>query len=241
MSRKRVDMLNVSIDALSEKEAFKRAVDFFEGDSLKTIYTPNPEIVMLAQTDSQLKEVLNGGDLVVPDGIGLIIASKLKGRGLVERIPGVDLMHRLLIFCGQKEKSIYLFGGKPGVADAAALTIAAKYPGVRIAGFHHGYFKPHEEEDIVKDINESGADVVFVCLGAPKQELWINQHKAQLNCKIAMGVGGSIDVYAGTVKRAPKIYQKLALEWFYRLMKEPRRYKRMLLLPKFLVQFILRG
>lgn len=241
MERKRINMLNVPIDALSEKEAFKRAVDFLEADTPKTIYTPNPEIVMLAQDDPQLMQILKDGDLVVPDGIGLIIASKLKKRGLVERIPGIDLMHRILVYCGQRGKSIYILGGKPGVADVAVMNILTQYPGIKIAGFHHGYFKEQDEARIVNDINESGAQVLFVCLGAPKQEYWINRHRNQLTAQILMGVGGSVDVYAGTVKRAPEIYQKLGLEWLYRLIQEPSRFKRMLLLPKFLINFILKG
>lgn len=241
MTGKRVDMLGVPIDAVGEKEAFRRVVEFFEGSTLKKIYTPNPEIVMLAQQDGKLLRILQEGDLVVPDGIGLIIGSKIKNKGLTERVPGVDLMHRILIYCGQYGKSIYLFGGKPGVAEQAAVNIQEKYPGIRVVGMHHGYITPEEENKIVEDINTSGAQVVFVALGAPKQEYWIDRHKDQLNCQIAMGVGGSIDVYAGTVKRAPKAFQRLGLEWFYRLLKEPRRYKRMLLLPKFLIEFILRG
>lgn len=241
MERKQVNILNVPIDALGEKQAFVRVVDFFKGDSLKKVYTPNPEIVMLAQTDASLYRILQEGDLVVPDGIGLIIASKLKGLGLVERVAGIDLMHRILIYCGQQGKSIYILGGKPGVAEVAAVNIEEKYPGIRIAGFHHGYLKEEDHGGLIEDINASGAEVLFVCLGAPRQEIWIDRHKEQLKCKIAMGVGGSVDVYAGVVKRAPKVYQKLGLEWFYRLIKEPWRYKRMLLLPKFLIHFILKG
>ncbi len=239
--RKQIEILNVPIDAITMKEAIRLVTSFVEGDTLKKIYTPNPEIVMLAQENKELHNVIKEADLVVADGIGLIIASKLKSKGLVERVTGIDLMHHLLLYCGANNKSIYILGGKPGVPDVAATNITSKYRGINIAGFHHGYFKEENHLDIVEDINQSGSDVLFVCLGAPKQEIWIDKYKDQLKCKIAMGVGGSVDIHAGTVKRAPVFFQKLGLEWFYRLMKEPWRFKRMLILPKFLIHFILHG
>lgn len=234
-------MLQVPIDAVGQKEAFAKAVSFFQTDGLKKIYTPNPEIVMLAQTDPLLKTALEEGDLVVPDGIGLIIASKVKGKGLKERVAGIDLLHKILIHCGQTNRSVYLFGGKPGVAESAAYKMHHQYPGINVAGFRDGYFKEEETPQIIEDINQSGAHLLLVGLGAPKQEHWIHQYQDRLQCRVVMGVGGSIDVYAGTAKRAPLAYQRLGLEWFYRLVKEPRRYKRMLLLPKFLVQFVIKG
>ncbi|WP_026476653.1 WecB/TagA/CpsF family glycosyltransferase [Alkaliphilus transvaalensis] len=239
--REKVEILNVPIDAITMKDAIRKVTSFVEGDSLKKIYTPNPEIVMLAQDNPELFRILTEADLVVADGIGLIIASKMKRKGLKERVTGIDLMHHLLLYCANNNKSIYIFGGKPGVADAAVANIVAKYKGINIGGYHHGYVKNEEHHQIVEDINHSGADVLFVCLGAPRQEIWIDQYKDQLKCKVAMGVGGSVDVHAGTVKRAPVFYQKVGLEWFYRLMKEPSRYKRMLVLPKFLVRFMIKG
>jgi N-acetylglucosaminyldiphosphoundecaprenol N-acetyl-beta-D-mannosaminyltransferase len=156
----------------------------------------------------------------------------------MERVTGVDLMFRILDYCHQQGKSIFIFGGKPGVADEAGRNINRKFPNIKIVGSRDGYFKTEEEKGIVDQINGSGPDVLFVALGAPKQEKWIDQYKDQLNVRIAMGVGGSVDIWAGTAKRAPEIYQKLGLEWFYRLIKEPWRYKRMLVLPKFMLQVL---
>ncbi|MBM7614256.1 WecB/TagA/CpsF family glycosyltransferase [Alkaliphilus hydrothermalis] len=238
---KKAEILNVPIDAITMKEAIRKVTSFVEGDTLKKVYTPNPEIVMLAQENKELDRIVKEADLVVPDGIGLIIASKLKSKGLIERVTGVDLMHHLLLYCASNHKSIYIMGGKPGVAEMAVTNIAAKYKGINIAGFRDGYYKQEETESVINDINQSGADVLFVCLGAPRQEIWIDKHKDQLKCKVAMGVGGSVDIHAGTAKRAPEIYQKMGMEWFYRLAKEPWRFKRMLVLPKFLIKFILKG
>lgn len=238
--RKQVRILGVPIDMISQEEAFQKLVLFLEGSSIKKIYTPNPEIVMLAQEDQRLLKVIEGADLVLPDGIGLLIASKIKGLGLKERVTGVDTMDRLLSYCGDKKRSIYLLGGKPGTAEIACKNIEQKYPGIKIAGLHHGYFQEVNENEIIADINAAAPDLLFVCLGAPKQEKWIDRYQDQLNCKIAMGVGGSVDIYAGTTKRAPVIFQKVGLEWFYRLMKEPWRMKRMMVLPKFLIQVIVK-
>ncbi|KAB3533552.1 WecB/TagA/CpsF family glycosyltransferase [Alkaliphilus serpentinus] len=237
----KISIFDVPISAVTQSEALEMAIDFLNSEGLKQIFTPNPEIVMLAQNNQQLKETLQKGDLVVPDGIGLILASKLKSLGLKERVPGIELMDKILEYCSQNHKSIYIFGGKPGIPERAIKNIEEKHPGIRIAGYHHGYLQPGDEEKIIEDINGSKVDVLIVGLGAPKQEIWISNNKNRLRCKIAMGVGGSIDVYAGVVKRAPLAFQRVGLEWFYRLIKEPRRYKRMLLLPKFLIRFIIKG
>lgn len=235
----RESILGVEFHILNEEGALARLIGFLgEDSSLKEVYTPNPEIVMLAQEDRELLDILNGADLVLADGIGIIIASKLKGLRLKDRVTGVDTMERLLAYCNEDKRSIFIFGGKPGVAKLACDNIKKKYKFIEIAGYDHGYFKDEEEEKIIEKINASKPDVLFVCLGAPKQEKWISKNKDRLNCKIAMGVGGSVDVYAGLVKRAPLAFQKLGLEWFYRLIKEPWRIKRMLVLPKFLIKFI---
>jgi len=237
--RKQESILGVKFDIVNEVEAIEKLMGFLEQDtSLKKVYTPNPEIVMIAQEDRELFRILSEADLVLADGIGVIIASKIKGLGLKDRVTGVDTMDKILKYCGQNRKSIYIFGGKPGVAEIACSNIEKQYKGIRIAGQHHGYVSVEDENEVINAINESETDVLFVCLGAPKQEKWIDKNKDRLNCSLAMGVGGSVDVYAGVAKRAPVAFQKLGLEWFYRLLKEPWRFKRMLVLPKFLIKFI---
>jgi len=193
---------------------------------------------MMAQTNGSIMRLLNEGDLVVPDGIGLIVASKLKKLELKERVAGVDLVDNILGFCAKEKKSFFILGGKPGIAELACEKIKELHLGVEVAGFYHGYFKDNEEEMIINKINNVEPDVVFVCLGAPRQEIWIDKYYKEINCKLIMGVGGSVDIYAGTVKRAPLIFQNLGLEWFYRLIKEPWRFKRMLVLPKFLIKVL---
>ncbi len=237
--RKQESILGIKFDIVNEDQALEKLITFLEEDSsLKEVYTPNPEIVMLAQEDKDLFKILNKADLLLADGIGLIIASKLKGLQLKHRVTGVDTMDKLLEYCGKNDKSFFIFGGKPGIAELACENIRLKYKGIKVAGCHHGYFHEKDEMEIIDKINNSKADVLFVCLGAPKQEKWINKNKDKLNCALAMGVGGSVDVYAGLVKRAPEFFQNFGLEWLYRLLKEPWRIRRMLVLPKFLIKFV---
>ena len=234
--RKKVKILNVAIDTVSREEALKIAIGYIENQSKKRIYTPNPEIVMIAQTDGNVMRLLNEGDLVVPDGIGLIIVSRIKKLELKERVAGADLADNILKFCGKEKKSIFILGSKPGVAEIACEKIKEIHPDIIIAGYFHGYFKETEDEAIIEKINNVNPDVVLVGLGAPKQEIWIDKYYKRINCKLIMGVGGGIDICAGTSKRAPIAFQNLGLEWFYRLVKEPWRLKRMLVLPKFLIK-----
>lgn len=234
-----VRIFGVRFDNVTAEEAKRRFIAMVDSDGLKTIYTPNTEIIMKAQDDPSFKQVLNEGDLVIPDGIGVVLASKIHHLGLSERVPGIELMGLMLEFCNRAGKSIYLFGGAPGIADKAAEKILTTYPNLKIVGIRDGYFKDEEAWSILDDINENKPDVLFVALGAPKQEKWIHQYKKTLNAKVAMGVGGALDVWSGTVKRAPVIFQRLGLEWFYRLLKQPSRIGRMMSLPKFMIKVIL--
>ncbi|MCA0384630.1 MAG: WecB/TagA/CpsF family glycosyltransferase [Firmicutes bacterium] len=234
-----VRIFGVRFDNVTASEAMRRFIAMMESGGLKTIYTPNTEIIMKAQEDPTFKQVLNEGDLVIPDGIGVVLASKIHHLGLSERVPGIELMGLMLEFCNRAGKSIYLFGGAPGIAEKASEKILSTYPNLKIVGIRDGYFKEEDVWSILDDINEKKPDILFVALGAPKQEKWIHQHKKTLNAKVAMGVGGALDVWSGTVKRAPVIYQKLGLEWFYRLLKQPSRIGRMMSLPKFMIKVIL--
>jgi len=236
--RKQAEILGVPINILSKEEAINEIIKMIENPELSEVYTPNPEMIMLAQEDKEFMHILKNAEIVLPDGIGLLIASKIKGLGLTERVTGIDTMNGLLAYCGRENKTIYLLGGKPGVPDVACSNIERQFPGIKIGGFHHGYFTKDDEAKIVEEVNEAKPDILFVCLGAPKQEKWIYGHKNKLNCRLAMGVGGSVDIYAGTAKRAPVIFQKLGMEWFYRLAKEPWRYKRMMNLPKFILRIL---
>ena len=170
---------------------------------------------------------------MLADGVGVIHAAKILGRPLKGRVPGIEFASALMERMAQTGRRLYLLGAKPGVAEMAAANLQAKYPGLVICGTHDGYFK--EDGPVVQAIRDSGAEAVFVCLGAPKQEKWIAANGAATGAKLLVGLGGSLDVFAGTVKRAPEAFQKLGMEWFYRLCTQPSRIGRMAKLPLFLV------
>jgi N-acetylglucosaminyldiphosphoundecaprenol N-acetyl-beta-D-mannosaminyltransferase len=214
---------------------------FLEEDKNHMVFTPNSEMIMAAREDEHLRTVLNAGDLNIADGIGVVYASRLLGKPLKERVAGFDLAKRIIEKLPQKPYSLFLLGGVPGVAETAKQNLERQYPGIKIVGTHDGYFNQQDEQRVIEEINKTNPDILFVCLGMSKQEKWIYHNRDKLNTKVCMGIGGSLDVFAGKVKRAPEIYQKLGLEWFYRLMKEPWRYKRMLALPKFAFTVVLKG
>ena len=206
-----------------------------------TVFTPNAEIAQMCAEDASLMALLNSADLLLPDGAGVILASKILGAPLKEKIAGIAWAEGLFhsIQSGEGEKArIFLLGGKPAVAEAAKEKLLEKYPKLQIVGTHDGYFeKTGEQNDaVIERINESGAELLLVCLGAPMQENWISANKERLpNVRLMAGLGGSLDVWAGNVKRAPRIFIKLNLEWLYRLLKEPRRIGRMMKLPKYIL------
>lgn len=230
-----INILGVNIDKITAAAALDRAEEFVKSDGVSVIYTPNPEIVMVAYQDEEFKDILNSSDMCVPDGIGVIYGAKIIKNPLPERVPGFELCLNLLERMGAFGGSVFMLGSKPGVAETAAQKLTEKYPGLKIAGTHDGYFSEADEDKIVDKINASGADFLMVCLGAPKQEKWIHKHKDRLNVKLCIGAGGSLDVIAGNAKRAPKIFIKLNLEWFYRLLKQPSRIGRFAALPKFIL------
>ncbi len=241
MKNKRLNVLGVGIDTYSMSEATDVLCNAMEKDDVFSVYTPNSEIILYAYKNPDYCSLLNRGDLVTPDGIGVVYASKILRRPLPERVGGFDLANRVLEKIAGCGKSVYLFGGKPGVAEKASEKIKELYPGTEIAGCADGYFDEEKEKKIIEDINEKKPDLLFVCLGFPKQEIWIDAHRNELNAKVCMGIGGSLDVFAGEVKRAPEAFQKLGLEWLYRLLKQPSRAIRMLALPKFGFTVLFRG
>ncbi|WP_416434610.1 WecB/TagA/CpsF family glycosyltransferase [Priestia megaterium] len=198
----------------------------------------NPEKIMKAQEDRELKSLLNQATYQIPDGIGVILASKLKKGRIRERVTGIDMMLKLCKEATNNGKRIFLYGAKPGIADEAKVKLEEMFPGILIVGTLNGYKK--NEEVIERTINNSGAEIVFVALGSPAQENWIIAHKEKLNPSVYQGVGGSFDVISGRLNRAPAVFQKFGLEWLYRLLKEPWRWKRQLELPRFLLR-VLRG
>ncbi len=236
--RNTTEILGVQFDVLTMEEAVGKVMGFFDGKGNRFICTPNPEIVMEAQKDSQLMGILKAADLVVPDGIGIVWASKFTGKRIKERVAGYDLAMNVLKEMAVEGKTAYFFGGAPGVAASAAKKLMKDHPGLKIIGTRNGYFSAKEEKEIISEIKRLSPDMLFVGLGAPKQEKWIYENLRFTGAKVAIGIGGSFDIMAGNLKRAPKIYQKLGLEWFYRLIKQPSRWKRMMRLPVFVIKVL---
>lgn len=237
----KVNILGVKVDMVGVSEASDIIMGFLEGNEFHSVFTPNSEIIMRAYKEPEFSELLNNASLLTADGIGVVYASKILGKPISERAAGFDIACSILERLNGTEHKLFLFGGKPGVAEEAKEKLSQKYPELKIAGTRNGYFKPEEEDEIVSEINASGADIIFVCLGAPKQEQWIDRYKEKLNVKAAMGIGGSLDIFAGRSERAPEFFCKTGLEWFYRLCKEPWRIGRMMELPKFAATVIAKG
>ena len=229
----KTEVLGVEFDNITRRQAVERAAELVQTPGLSYVVTPNAEIVNAARHDPEFLALLNGADLVLPDGVGVLKAASILGRPLQERVAGVDFASDLMERLAKTGEGLFLLGAKPGVADLAAANLCNRYPGLVISGTHDGYFK--EDEPVVRQIRDSGAAVLFVCLGAPKQERWIAAHGAETGVRLAVGLGGSLDVYAGVVQRAPEFWQKAGLEWFYRAVKEPKRAGRVAKLPGFLV------
>ena len=228
----RTDILGVAFDNTTMDEAVGRAMSLLEQEGPHLVVTPNPEIVRLAQSDRDFAGLIAGADLVLPDGVGILYAAKILGRPLKARVPGVDFASALMDAMAKTGKRLFLLGAKPGVAEEAARRLAGQHPGLIICGTHDGYFQ--EAAPVVQAIRAARADVVFVCLGAPKQEKWAAAHGADTGARLFVGLGGSLDVFAGQVERAPKGWQKLGLEWLYRTIRQPSRLRRVAKLPLFL-------
>ncbi|NBD25314.1 WecB/TagA/CpsF family glycosyltransferase [Paenibacillus glycinis] len=203
------------------------------------LITANPEIVMAAKQQPELRRIVDAADLITPDGIGVVLAAKWQGTQIPERVTGYDLLIRLLEGAATRGFSLYVVGADEETNAKAVGIIEAKYPGVEIVGRQNGYFKGAQEEELVADIERKRPDLLIVALGAPNAERWIYKHKSRLSAKVAFGVGGSLDVIAGKVKRAPVIWQKLNVEWLYRLLKQPSRWRRQLVLPKFALTILM--
>lgn len=236
--RDTIDILGVKVDRISFDNALDKAEQLVKSEGVSAIFTPNPEIIMAAKDDEKFREILNSADLCTADGIGVVYAARILKTPVPERVAGFDLTCGLLDRLSYSGEGVFLFGAKPGVAETAKANIEKKYEGINIVGTRNGYFAADDEPEIVKEINESGAKLLLVCLGAPKQEKWIAANRDKLSVNLCMGVGGTLDVFAGTAKRAPKLFIKLNLEWLYRLMKNPSRIGRFAALPKFMIEVL---
>jgi N-acetylglucosaminyldiphosphoundecaprenol N-acetyl-beta-D-mannosaminyltransferase len=225
--------LGVGFDPVKRSEAAFTAMQLLERPGFHYAVTPNPEIVQLARKRADYARILAQADLVLPDGIGIVYAAKILGKPLRERVPGIDFAAELLERLAAAEKRLYLLGAKPGVAEEAGRVLQTRYPGLVLCGLADGYFA--HGAAAAAAVARAEADVVFVCLGAPKQETWIAEYGAGTGAKLLVGLGGCLDVWAGRVPRAPPGWRRLGLEWLYRLLREPKRAGRMAKLPLFLL------
>ena len=232
----KVRVLDIDFDNVTMDEALDIGEKLMEEPGFKYVVTPNPEICYLSRKDEGVRKAVQGASLTIPDGIGVVYGSKILGTPLKGKVAGADFAEKLMARMALSGKTAYFLGAKPGVAEKAAEKLAEKYPGLTVVGCHDGYFK--DDGEVIADINEKAPDLLLVCLGAPKQEKWMSEHSGVLNARLAIGLGGSLDVYAGTVERAPEVWQKLNLEWLYRVGPDPKRWGRALRLPAFIFQVI---
>ncbi|MCB8943078.1 MAG: WecB/TagA/CpsF family glycosyltransferase [Ardenticatenaceae bacterium] len=237
-----ISILNTPVHPVTMAHTIALAQQFMAEARLHQIATTNPEFVMAAQQDEAFRQVLWQADLCIPDGVGLVYAARWLGRPLPQRVPGSELIYHLAALAAQNGWKLFLLGAAPGVAEEAAVILQQKYPGLLIAGTFAGSPDPAANETIVQHINDSQADMLFVAYGAPRQDKWIARNKEALpTVRLALGVGGALDFVTGRAIRAPRWLQNLGLEWLYRLLREPWRWRRMLALPRFALQVLWRG
>lgn len=227
----RINILGVGFDSLTMDAAVSRGMALMAEKKAAYVVTPNPEIVMLAREDPALLNAVRDAALVLPDGIGVVKGARILGTPLKEKIPGIDFATNLMAKMSESGQKLFLLGAKPGVAELAAAALQERFPGLVICGTNDGYFQ--DDAPVIEKINAVQPDLLLVCLGAPKQELWMQTNASRLSVGLMAGLGGSLDVFSGVTERAPEIWQKLGLEWLHRLLKEPSRAKRMSNLPKF--------
>ena len=235
----KIKVLGVSFDAVNKKEASAQISSAIQNKNKIpfTAVTPNPIMVMNSQNNEALFSALSSADLSLADGVGIISAAKRMGKPLPERVTGIDTVYSVLQNLAEVAGSVYLFGAKPGVAEKAAERLTADLTGLRVVGTHHGYFE--DDAEIIKDISEKAPDLLIVCLGSPRQEIWVHQNKEKLSgVGAVMCLGGVLDVWSGNIKRAPSFFIKMHLEWLWRMLLEPKRMKE---LPKMLKFRILTG
>ena len=227
------NILGLEFDNVSMDEALAAGEELLQQEGASVVVTPNAEIAYDAYKSEEYCRLLNRANLMLPDGAGVVLAAKLLKTPLKGKVAGIDFASGMLEVFARNNTPLYLLGSKPGVGEAAAEKMKEKAPGLQICGIADGYFQ--DEAEVIEKINASGAQALFVCLGAPKQERFMFSHREELTgVRLMAGLGGSLDSFAGNVKRAPKWMIKLQLEWLYRLIKEPKRIGRMMRLPKYI-------
>jgi N-acetylglucosaminyldiphosphoundecaprenol N-acetyl-beta-D-mannosaminyltransferase len=238
MTPARVEILGVPVHCVTMAQAMDAVERMIAGGKPQAVMAVNPEKVMHARRNPALLAHLSRAALLIPDGIGVVLAARLLRLGRLERVPGSELMPRLCERAAARGYTVFLFGAAPDANDGAAAALRRRWPALRIVGTHHGFVGPEAMPAVVERINRANPDLLFVALGSPQQEAWIDRYLPHLAVKVCQGVGGTFDVLAGRVKRAPSCFRRIHLEWFYRLMAEPRRVKRQMALPLFAWQVL---
>jgi N-acetylglucosaminyldiphosphoundecaprenol N-acetyl-beta-D-mannosaminyltransferase len=233
-----IRLLGVRVHRVTMAMTLEAIRGFISSGRPHMIVTADASMIAMAQSDSELKEIVNAADLVTPDGSGLIKGAKILGTPLLERVSGVDICREICAMSAEMGFSIFFLGSEPGIAEAAAENLQKQFPGMHVAGVRHGFFKPDQDAEIVALVRESGASVLLAGMGIPRQEKWIKQYLNELGVCIAIGVGGSMDIFSGKVKRAPIWMQNHGLEWIFRLCQDPSKIKKVAILPKFLIMVV---
>jgi len=230
-----VSILGSKIARMSIDEVLEWIRVMVEQGKPRHIVTANAEIVYMAYKEKGLRSLLDKADLITADGAGIVLAAGLQGKPVPERVTGVDLTERIFSLAEEKGWSVYFLGASKEVLEKAVLNVLSKHAMLRVAGYHHGYYSQQETSQVVSNISKIKPDILFVALGFPKQEAFIQENMKAMQVPLSIGVGGTFDILAGTAKRAPVLMQRLGLEWLYRLYRQPSRYKRMLVLPRFIL------
>jgi N-acetylglucosaminyldiphosphoundecaprenol N-acetyl-beta-D-mannosaminyltransferase len=236
--RPKAKIIGSYIDLLDMNGVMEKIKTMIRDPGTQQIVTLNAEIAYLAQQDQLLQAIINSAGLVTPDGIGIVWAARLLGYEISNRVTGIELAYRVSEEAAKQGWKLFLLGAAPGIAKQAAYTLQQIYPGLQIVGSDHGYHNAQDMSAVIENINKLQPDILLVALGAPRQEFWIYEHKKDLEVRVCIGVGGSLDVIAGEKKRAPECFIKLNLEWMYRLLSEPNRIKRQICLPLFVGQVL---
>jgi len=232
---KRLEILKIWVDELDMPEALNRVREFVEsGTKLHTVFASNPEKNYSVPKNSFLYKMFKESDLLIPDGIGIVLAAQFLYDSKLKRVPGCELMQNICAMSADRGYKIFIYGAKEEVNKEAVETLQKRHPAIKIVGRQNGYLPEKDMDDLVKRINESGAEILFLALGSPKQELWISKYRYKLHSvRVCQGIGGTLDVLAGTVQRAPQLFCNIGLEWLFRLLAEPSRLKRQMILPLF--------
>ena len=230
----RLELLDIWVDPVDREQAIDRVRGFFSGERPCSIFAVNPEKNFSVPKDPVLYSVFKQADLLIPDGIGIVLAARLLHGVILSRIPGVEFMQDICHLAAKEDKSVFIYGAREAVNKTAAEELRIRFPEIRIAGLSDGYVPESQMCDLIKRINDSGADILFLALGSPTQEKWFATHASKLSSvKVCQGIGGTLDAIAGNVKRAPVIWQRYSVEWLYRLLSEPKRIGRQKVLPLF--------